>query len=166
MGETTYDPHGVARGEGEDVGAGDDAGAGRLELCLDGVDDVVAAEALVERRVLLRRVVGRGVEKNRPLAALRAVNPVTIVSSTCLAINSNSWVCASFTYSEQAVDGEEPEQGAGEAGRLGEDGGHLLEHDVLRLRARLVVRPELRVGLRRATQGKERRRHRDDRYSC
>ena len=68
----TYDSHGVAGGKGEDVGAGDDAGAGGLELGLDGVDDVVAAEALVERRVLLRRVVGRGVQKNRALATLHA----------------------------------------------------------------------------------------------
>lgn len=61
-----------------------------------------------------------------------------------------------LSYPEQAVDGEEAEQRSGEVGGFCEDGGHLLEHHVLRLRARLVVGPELRVGLRhrrrRATQ--------------
>ena len=54
MGETTYDPHGVPSGEGEDVGAGDDAGAGGLEVGLDVVDEVVAEDAAVLRRRLLR----------------------------------------------------------------------------------------------------------------
>jgi hypothetical protein len=57
-----YGDDGVAGGDGEDVGAGDDLLAGVLELRLDVVDDLEAAEGvLVRLRVLLagdgRRVV-------------------------------------------------------------------------------------------------------------
>ena len=57
-----YSDDGVAGGDGEDVGAGDDLLAGILELRLDVVDDLEAAEGvLVRLRVLLagdgRRVV-------------------------------------------------------------------------------------------------------------
>ena len=151
----TYDSDGVTRGEGEDVGAGDDAGASGLELGLDGVDDVVATEALVERRVLLRRVVGSRVQKDRPVATLggaRTVNSL-VLRTRLFYLAVAGLICirsvVRLTYSEQAVDGEEPEEWSGEVWRLGEDGGHLLEHDLLRLGARLVVRPEVRVGLRR-----------------
>ena len=60
--------------EGEDVGAGDDAGALRLQGRLGAVDHVEEPEAgVVGRRVLLRRVVRirRRVDQNRAVAALK-----------------------------------------------------------------------------------------------
>jgi len=42
----THQVGGVAGGEGEDVGAGDGGVAGRLDLGLDGVDDLVPAHGV------------------------------------------------------------------------------------------------------------------------
>uniref|UniRef100_J3MLJ8 Uncharacterized protein n=1 Tax=Oryza brachyantha TaxID=4533 RepID=J3MLJ8_ORYBR len=47
--------NGVPGYQGQDVGAGHDAGALLLQRRLGGVDDVEAVEALVRHRVLLRR---------------------------------------------------------------------------------------------------------------
>ena len=62
---------GGAGGEREDVGAGDDARAGRLHEALDAVDEVEPSQRLVRRRVLLRRaaIAGR-VEEDGRVAAL------------------------------------------------------------------------------------------------
>ena len=64
----------VARGEGEDVGAGDDPGAGGLDLRLNVVDDVEAegGAAGVGAGALLAGRGGRVVEQQRGVAALEA----------------------------------------------------------------------------------------------
>ncbi len=49
-----YHADGVPGRGDDDVGAGDDAGAGLLERVLDVVDEVVAEDAVVLRRRLLR----------------------------------------------------------------------------------------------------------------
>ena len=61
---------GVPGGDGEDVGAGDFAGALLLQRRLDVVDDVESVQRVVGLGVLLRRVPFGGVEEHRPLAAL------------------------------------------------------------------------------------------------
>ena len=59
-----YQLNGYLGGEGEDVGAGDDAGARLLEGGLDGVDDGEAARGVfVGQRVFLRLEPGEGVEQ-------------------------------------------------------------------------------------------------------
>jgi len=60
----------VPGGEREDVGAGDDAGAGLLDEGLDAVDEVEAAQRQVRRRVLLGHAAGGGVEQDGGVAAL------------------------------------------------------------------------------------------------
>ena len=68
-----YQREGVPGGEGEHVGAGDDAEAGLLQPRLGAVDDLEAAEARVRGRVLLRRVARRRVQQNGRVAALQSV---------------------------------------------------------------------------------------------
>ena len=68
-----YQREGVPGGEGEHVGAGDDAEAGLLQPRLGAVDDLEAAEARVRGRVLLRRVAQRRVQQNGRVAALQSV---------------------------------------------------------------------------------------------
>ena len=61
----------VPRGEGEDVGAGDDAGADGLDVGLDLVDDLVAADGVdVGAGALLADEAAPVVKKNRAVAAL------------------------------------------------------------------------------------------------
>ena len=61
---------GVARGQDDDVGARDDAGALRLELRLGVLDDVHPAEPLVLVVVHLR-VVAPALDQHRRVASLR-----------------------------------------------------------------------------------------------
>jgi hypothetical protein len=69
--DITYQVDAVARGEGDDVGAGDGAGAGGLHLRLDGVDDLEPAQRVgVGIRVLLPRHRRRVVQQHRRVAAL------------------------------------------------------------------------------------------------
>uniref|UniRef100_A0A0A9D7F7 Peroxidase 1 n=1 Tax=Arundo donax TaxID=35708 RepID=A0A0A9D7F7_ARUDO len=105
----------VARHEREDVGAGDGARAGLLELVLDPLHRPEAAEGQVRRRVLLRRVVRHRIQQHRPVAA-----------------------------PDEAVMEVEAEQGAGERRRHLEDVRHLLPDDLLHVRARLAVEIHLR----------------------
>jgi hypothetical protein len=63
---------GVAGGERDDVGAGDDAGALGLEERLDAVDEAEAAQRQVGRRVPLHLVPVRRVEQHRGVATLRS----------------------------------------------------------------------------------------------
>jgi len=83
--------HGVARRQSQDVGAGDDARALRLQHLLDAVDHLEAAQALVRLRVFLRRVAVRRVDQHRRVAALH-----------------------------EAVVEVQPQEAAGEGGVLGE----------------------------------------------
>ena len=72
-------PRRVAGREREDVGAGDGAGAGALEVGLDGVDHVEASETDVGARRLLRighRV--RRIQKDRTIAALHVYKRMNI----------------------------------------------------------------------------------------
>jgi hypothetical protein len=65
------DAGGVAAGEGDDVRARDDAGAGSLERRLGRVDHLEAAQAQVGRAGSLRRLAGAGcVQENRSVAPL------------------------------------------------------------------------------------------------
>ena len=68
---TTYECDGVARGQDDDVGARDDAGALRLELRLGVLDDVHPAEPLVLVVVHLR-VVAPALDQHRRVAPLRS----------------------------------------------------------------------------------------------
>ena len=70
LGTFAYQPDEVSRGERERVGTGDDAGAGGVELGLDGVHHLVPADAPVQRCVLLGGVAGGGVEQDGALAAI------------------------------------------------------------------------------------------------
>jgi len=66
-----YHDGGVAGGEGEDVGAGDGAGAGRLEGGLDLVDDLEAPGGVpVGVGPLLAHDGPAAVQKDRRVAAL------------------------------------------------------------------------------------------------
>jgi hypothetical protein len=67
----TYEGDGVSGSEHDDVGAGDDAGALRLELRLGALDDLQAAEALVLAVVHLGVVVvvAAALDEHRPVAA-------------------------------------------------------------------------------------------------
>ena len=61
----------VPRGEGEDVGAGDDAGADGLDVGLDLVDDLVAVDGVdVVLGALLADEAAHVVQKDRAIAAL------------------------------------------------------------------------------------------------
>jgi ribulose-5-phosphate 4-epimerase/fuculose-1-phosphate aldolase len=71
--EYTYQRDGVPCGEGEDVGAGDDAGAEGLHGTLGVVDDVEGVQRRVGRAVLLRRHGARGVQQNGAVAALASM---------------------------------------------------------------------------------------------
>lgn len=64
---TTHHANGVPCRGDDDVSAGDNAGAHALERCLDVVDEVVAEEAAVLHRRLLR--VGP-VQQDRRVASL------------------------------------------------------------------------------------------------
>jgi hypothetical protein len=66
----------VARGEREDVGAGEDAGAGGLDLRLDGVDEVESegGSAGVRSRALLPGRRRRVVQQQRGVASLESTN--------------------------------------------------------------------------------------------
>jgi len=69
--DRSYSHDGVARGDGEDVGAGDGPRADGLDLRLDAVDDVEAPErAPVGERVLLPGEVGRVGQQHRRIASL------------------------------------------------------------------------------------------------
>jgi hypothetical protein len=63
---------GVAGGEGEHVGAGDDAGALVLEKRLDAVQEGEPTQRQVGRRVLLRLGAVGPVQQHRCVAALHA----------------------------------------------------------------------------------------------
>jgi hypothetical protein len=67
-----YHGDGVARGERDDVGAGDDAGALVLELRLGGVHHFLAAQALVPAVVHLRVVAGAP-DQHRRVAPLHTL---------------------------------------------------------------------------------------------
>ena len=74
LGEAAGELDAVPGRQGQDVGAGDHAGALRLQGRLGAVDHVEEPEAgVVGRRVLLRRVVRirRRVDQNRAVAALK-----------------------------------------------------------------------------------------------
>jgi hypothetical protein len=68
-----YQQGAVARGEGDDVGAGDDAGADGLDVRLDLVDDLEAADGVdVGAGALLAgKAPGDVVQKNRSIATLK-----------------------------------------------------------------------------------------------
>ena len=71
MCSVTYQEGAVPRGEGDDVGAGDDAGADGLDAGLDLVDDLVAADGVdVGAGALLADEAAHVVKKNRAVAAL------------------------------------------------------------------------------------------------
>ena len=73
--EYPYQFDAVSGSEGNDVGARDDTLAGRLEPGFRAVDDVESFEArIVDQRVFLRVVSGRGVQENRPVATLNSKN--------------------------------------------------------------------------------------------
>jgi hypothetical protein len=63
----THECDGVAGGEGDDVGAGDDAGALSLELRLGALDDLEPAEALVLAVVHLGAAAA-ALDENGPVA--------------------------------------------------------------------------------------------------
>jgi hypothetical protein len=86
----------VAGREGDDVGAGDDAGAGGLERVLDRVDELEAAQArVVGRALLLRRRAERGrVQKDGSITAL-------VNHETSLAYLTLSEYIASVLYNIQ-----------------------------------------------------------------
>ena len=65
-----HDPDAVAGGVGEDVGARHRLLARRLQPRLHPVDDVVASQAQVRLRVLLRLPVAR-LQQHRPVATLK-----------------------------------------------------------------------------------------------
>jgi len=69
---TTHDDDAVPGCDGEDVGAGDDAGADLLDGSLDGVDDLEASHgAVVWCRHLLALEAGRVIQQQRRVAALQ-----------------------------------------------------------------------------------------------
>ena len=68
---TTHYDDAVPSSDGEDVSAGDDAGAHLLDGRLDGIDDLEASHgAVVGRRHLLALKAGRVVQQQRRVAAL------------------------------------------------------------------------------------------------
>ena len=74
------DDDAVPGGDGEDVGAGDDAGAHLLDGRLDSVDDLEASHgAVVGRRHLLALETGRVVQKQRRVAALYILHACIMV---------------------------------------------------------------------------------------
>ncbi|BAT11828.1 Os10g0536900, partial [Oryza sativa Japonica Group] len=120
----------VAGGEGEDVGTGDDAEASLLDAGLDAVDHLEPTQAGVRPGVLLRLVPLRRVDQHRRIAPLH-----------------------------EAVVEVEADEAGGEA-RVGRHRlAHLLLHDDLRRRARVVVEPhpQLRLQPRRHRQQAHRR---------
>jgi len=78
----------VAGREGDDVGAGDDPGAGSLERVLDLVDQLEAAQAWVVGRaeLLRRRAERRRVQKDGSITALVVNNETKILSPATNAI--------------------------------------------------------------------------------
>jgi hypothetical protein len=68
----TYQYGAVARGEGDDVGAGDDAGAVGLDGCVYAVDDIVAEDGVGVRAsgFLADEAARHVVQKNGGVAAL------------------------------------------------------------------------------------------------
>jgi hypothetical protein len=67
-----YQEGAVSRGEGDDVGAGDDAGAEELDVGLDLVDDLEAADGVdVGAGALLADEAANVVQKNGAVAALQ-----------------------------------------------------------------------------------------------
>ena len=73
----------VAGRESDDVGAGDDARAGRLEGVLDGVDQLEAAQGgIVGRAELLRRRAERGrVQEDGSITTLIIINSMRLIKS-------------------------------------------------------------------------------------
>ncbi|KAE8807579.1 Peroxidase 2 [Hordeum vulgare] len=111
--------------EGDDVRAGDNAGAGLLDGVLGGIDDLEAAEAgEVGRAELLRLRVGRRrVEEDGGVAALH-----------------------------EAVVEEHADEAGADAGVLVDEALHLIPHDGLHARARLLVVAHLQAMARRRRQ--------------
>ena len=128
-----YQKGAVARGEGDDVGAGDDAGADGLDVGLDLVDDLVAADGVdVRAGALLAGKAPGVVQKNRSIATLKQKKKQISLS-----------ICANSTWLKQiiiqnlneAVVEEEPEEGGAHPG-FGHDGrDHGGAHDELQRRA-------------------------------
>lgn len=83
---TTYDVDGVSGGDGEDVGAGDDAGARLLHRRLYVVDHFEATSRVpVWVRILLSREARRVVQKNRSITSLHLfyyIHPVIYIYYT------------------------------------------------------------------------------------
>lgn len=104
----------VAGHEGEHVGAGDDARARGLELGLHPLHGAEPSQALVRLGVLLRHVAVGGFEQDRGI-----------------------------TTPDEAVVEMKTEERAGEAGRGGDDLGHLLADDLLSVGACLAVEADL-----------------------
>ena len=70
--DVAYADDAVPGGDGEDVGAGDNAGADLVDGGLDGVDHLEAPHgAVVGRRHLLALEVGRVIQQQRCVAALQ-----------------------------------------------------------------------------------------------
>jgi hypothetical protein len=73
-----YGDNAVPGGDGEDVGAGDDPGAGLVDGGLDGVDDLEASDgAVVRLGHLLALEAGRVVQQQRRVAALHYIHMIT-----------------------------------------------------------------------------------------
>ena len=78
-GEVAVDDGGVAGGEGEDVGAGDLAGADGLDGGLDLVHGVVAAQR--DRRLLRLRVAARRVQQDGRVTTLLIItNTLSLIT--------------------------------------------------------------------------------------
>jgi hypothetical protein len=123
----------VARRESNDVGAGDGARAVRLEDGLGVVDDLEAAHAgVVGHGVLLGLVARRGVDEDGGVAA-----------------------------ADEAVVEVHPDEAGAEARVSGEGAADGVADDVLGLRARVLVEPDLQFRRRRGVchRGDEERRH-------
>ena len=127
-----YQLDGDLGGEGEDVGAGDNAGAGVLERGLDVVDDGESPRGVVVgRRRLLRRHPGDAVQQQRRVAPLH-----------------------------EAVVEMEPDQAREDPGVAPVRIDQHPPHDVVRVGARAVVVLLAQLRHRRAAAGDQRHRRR------
>jgi hypothetical protein len=141
---------GVAGGERDDVGAGDDAGALGLDERLDAVDEAEAAQRQVGRGVPLRLAAAAGgVEQHRRVAALRAAIACMVL---WLALNDDERRRrkGKLNYPDEAVVEVRAEERGGDGGHVRDVLLHEALDDLLRARAAVRVEPVLQLRARAA----------------
>lgn len=178
-----YQDDGVACGHDDDVGAGDHSGAALLQRVLDLVDDLERAQGVdVGERILLAGHRRRGVHQHRAVAPLQPP-PATGKEQKRESIASDRPRAEGGREGGSHVAQPERDQMRGAGGRAAHvdeavveleahDGGdaaglacararHGLTDDVLGLRARLGVVPDLELPHRRLAAAEGREEHGD-----